>query len=492
MLDTFMSKSVTNRVIKTEEINWRELKFLQSESFKEFTKEEMQKLKNSILSNSITQPFYVWEFEGTLFCLDGFHRTIANDLLLSEGHSIPELLPATFVHCENKQEAAKLVLQYSSVYAKVSQSGFEEFLNQYELDAKEMLQKIDLPEFDDIDFLSALNKEIGEATGIESQSLQDKFLIPPFSILDSRQGYWQDRKRSWNSLGFNSQETREDIELIAESGQSTAIYDLRNKMREALGRDPEWSEIIAEAKKRKMHIYEGASIFDPVLAEVCYRWFCPDGGSILDPFAGGSVRGLVAAYLGYFYDGIDLRSDQVVANEKQALSLNLNKNANWIVGDSNEILNQKLERRDFIFSCPPYHDLEKYSEDPADLSNMEYDQFIDIYRSIISKAVSHLKDNRFASFVVGDIRDKDGNYRNFVSDTISAFQDAGMKLYNEIILVNVAGSLPMRMGKQFPKYRKVGKMHQNVLVFYKGNIKSIPEEIGVLTNVEDSLKAIEI
>lgn len=44
MLDTFMSKSVINRVIKTEEINWRELKFLQSESFKEFAKEEMQKL----------------------------------------------------------------------------------------------------------------------------------------------------------------------------------------------------------------------------------------------------------------------------------------------------------------------------------------------------------------------------------------------------------------------------------------------------------------
>src|SRR6185295_8430413 len=28
----------------------------------------------------------------------------------------------------------------------------------------------------------------------------------------------------------------------------------------------------------------GTSIFDPVLCELAYKWFCPPGGSILDPF----------------------------------------------------------------------------------------------------------------------------------------------------------------------------------------------------------------
>ena len=41
----------------------------------------------------------------------------------------------------------------------------------------------------------------------------------------------------------------------------------------------------------------GTSIFDPVLCELVYRWFCPSKGKILDPFAGGSVRGIVAAHL---------------------------------------------------------------------------------------------------------------------------------------------------------------------------------------------------
>lgn len=93
-----------------------------------------------------------------------------------------------------------------------------------------------------------------------------------------------------------------------------------------------------------------------------------------------------------------------------------------------------------------------------------------------NKSVAKLKDNRFACFVVGDIRDKLGFYRNFVSDTIECFEDAGAKLYNEIILINVAGSLPIRVGQQFKSGRKVGKMHQNVLVFYKGNPKKIKEE----------------
>ena len=110
------------------------------------------------------------------------------------------------------------------------------------------------------------------------------------------------------------------------------------------------------------------------------------------------------------------------------------------------MLDEIQEQYDFVFSCPPYHDLEEYSDDPADLSNMTYDDFLNVYRSIIQKSVSKLKDNRFACFVVGEIRDEKGMYRDFVGDTVQAFRDAGMEYYNEIILINVAGSLPIREG----------------------------------------------
>lgn len=61
-----------------------------------------------------------------------------------------------------------------------------------------------------------------------------------------------------------------------------------------------------------------------------------------------------------------------------------------------------------------------------------------------------------------------------------------LKLYNEIILINVAGSLAIRVGRQFDSSRKVGKMHQNVLVFYKGDPKKIKENIPKL-NLEKEM-----
>ena len=90
----------------------------------------------------------------------------------------------------------------------------------------------------------------------------------------------------------------------------------------------------------------------------------------------------------------------------------------------------------------------------------------------------HLKDDRFACFVVGDIRDRKGFYRNFVSDTIAAFQDAGMRLYNEAVLITAVGSLPIRVGRQFEAGRKLGKTHQNVLVFCKGDPRKATEACG--------------
>jgi hypothetical protein len=43
------------------------------------------------------------------------------------------------------------------------------------------------------------------APGGHAISLAERFGVPPFSVLDARQGYWQDRKRAWLSLGIQSE-----------------------------------------------------------------------------------------------------------------------------------------------------------------------------------------------------------------------------------------------------------------------------------------------
>lgn len=210
------------------------------------------------------------------------------------------------------------------------------------------------------------------------------------------------------------------------------------------------------------------SIFDPALCEVLYHWFCPENGTILDPFAGGSVRGIVANYLGYKYSGIDIRQEQVDSNREQAMDiLPIDNQPQWYVGDSNELLNDDWNTKfDMVMSCPPYADLEVYSDLDGDISNKPYKKFLELYESIIAKSCKLLKVGGYACFVVGEVRDKNGFYIGFVPDTIKAFEKCGMKFYNEAILLNAIASASMRANGNM-KSQKLVKVHQNILVFKK-------------------------
>lgn len=277
--------------------------------------------------------------------------------------------------------------------------------------------------------------------------LREKFMEPPFSVLDTKGGEWQNRKRQWKKLGIESHLGREaECNVKTMSGLSPEDYEKK------YGRKP----------------MEGVSIFDPALCELVYRWYCPEKGSILDPFAGGSVRGIVANYLGYKYTGIDIRQEQIDSNREQALKLlPVNNQPQYYVGDSNEVVETLLPQYDLVFSCPPYADLEVYSDNPNDLSVMSYDKFIEVYSQIIKKSVSKLKRNGYAVFVVGDIRDKKGFYRDFISHSKRAFIDAGAGLYNEAILLQPLGTAMLRAGKIFEAGGKLTKVHENVLIFKK-------------------------
>lgn len=299
-------------------------------------------------------------------------------------------------------------------------------------------------------------------------NLAQRFTLPPFSLLDQRSGWWQDRKRQWLDMGLASGEGR------------TA---------QAYSRKDDGSDV----GEKMLAISGGVSIFDPVLCELLVRWWSPPGGLILDPFAGGSVRGLVSATLGRRYVGIDLSATQLEANREQAAVWEGDKfgpgeGPQWHHGDSAQVLADwrlgdagdplPAAGADFIMSCPPYHDLEVYSDHPADISAMKWDAFEEAYWCIIAEAVHRLAPNRFAAFVVGDIRDKGGFYRNFIGTTVEAFRAAGAAYYNEAILVSPAGTLQLRAARPFEVSRKLGRTHQNVLVFCKGDPKAAAQACG--------------
>jgi hypothetical protein len=262
-------------------------------------------------------------------------------------------------------------------------------------------------------------------------------MIYPFSILDTRTAEWKKRKNWWiSNHQIQSELGRENTESITRFWESET----------------------------------NVSVFDPVLCELMYDWYVPKGGSILDPFAGGSVRGIVAEELGFNYTGIDISKEQITANKLQS------DKPNWIVGDSRKLVPELNDRYDFVFTCPPYHDLEVYSDNPKDISNQPYNRFLTSLESILYSSTTKLKNNRFFVIVVSEIRDlgstrdyKIGEYKSFVPSVIEMCKEHGLHFYNDMILYGSQHSASRVAKTYFDRNRKCASVHQNVLVFVKGN-----------------------
>ena len=80
----------------------------------------------------------------------------------------------------------------------------------------------------------------------KNQILRELFIEPPFSVLDSKGGNWQNRKRQWKNLGIQSEIGR-DVKCNAEFGG-----DLDENGLNKYGRKPMTS----------------ISVFDPALCEL--------------------------------------------------------------------------------------------------------------------------------------------------------------------------------------------------------------------------------
>lgn len=346
-----------------------------------------------------------------------------------------------------------------------------------------------------LDVWQSNNNDGGDGAGESSKpangSLADRFVIPPFSILDTRKGYWQARKKMWRSkvTSVDIGGSREDTLIQSPEIKYKDLYQRTRQHREELGisfkeyLDKYVPDDVKEREASKV-LAQGTSLFDPVLAEIVMRWFCPPGGCILDPFGGEQTKGIVAGVLGLTYRGCEIRPEQVALNSEACKDY---PNVHYDCGDSNNIAEIVKERGfDLCFTSPPYYDLEVYSKE--DMSALgTYEEFMAQYENIFRQCVGMLADGAFLVVKIGEIRNKQtGAYRNFVGDNISLFMRLGLTYYNEIIMVETGASTALRASRYMDS-RKVAKMHQNILVFYKGNLKDIKKKYPRIEfNEEDS------
>lgn len=314
------------------------------------------------------------------------------------------------------------------------------------------LLKLELADLKGIFDLDAMGFSAAELADLEkldkyadgvSGSLADEFGVAPFSVLDTRKAEWIERRREWQQRIGDNGETR----------RGTLGF-------ESFGGD--W----------------GNSVLDATLAETMVNWFGVPGGQVFDPFAGDTVFGYVSASMGMEFHGIELRQEQCDLNQARCTGLAATYYCDTSANMDAHVADASM---DMVFSCPPYFDLEQYSDDPADISNMTLEDFYQVYTQVFTGTYRKLKNDRFAVIVVGEVRGKEGGYISLVPETIRIMQQAGYVYYNEIILVNSAGTLPLRAGKSMRASRKVGKNHQNVLVFVKGDPVKAVQAMGEVT-----------
>lgn len=270
----------------------------------------------------------------------------------------------------------------------------------------------------------------------QTTSLKEEFIEPPFSVLDTRRQEWKERRRKWLDLGIVGENNR-DVGVSYENGN--VIFNTSYQ-----------------------------TIFDPALCEIMYHWYCPEGGSILDPFCGAMVRGFVAKKMGYHYTGIDIRQDLIEDNISNTESL-LSELPDWRCGDSRIMLcGIDDESYDMVFTCPPYANLEIYSDIEGDISHLSYPKFKQAYSDILYQSCAKVKKGGYVVLVVGEVRDPHGNLLGLVSDTVKILKKigSGVRFYNDAVFIMSSPVAHLRARRCFGTAKLV-KTHQNILIFRK-------------------------
>lgn len=206
------------------------------------------------------------------------------------------------------------------------------------------------------------------------------------------------------------------------------------------------------------------SIFNPHLAQMILSAYAKPSSVIFDAFGGGGTRGFIASAMGHYYEGVEIRPEEVDRIREQQKKLGYTFE---IVCADSQTFTVKEGGFDFAYTCPPYYDLEVYSPLEGDMSNVaSYDEFLVMFRNSLTTIYRALQPDSFNIMVVGNFRDRKGNLRHFNGDTVRLAKEVGFVLHDELIFWGAADIAYQRIGMFVPNRRSV-RVHEYILVFKK-------------------------
>ncbi|MGL1316186.1 ParB/Srx family N-terminal domain-containing protein, partial [Vibrio parahaemolyticus] len=198
------------------------------------SQEQIKQIAASITEFGFTNPILIDENNGVIA---GHGRLLAADLLKID------VVPVYILSGLSEYQKKAYIIADNQLALN---AGWDDELLSLEI---EFLQDsdfdIDLLGFDD-ELLEMLNSGNNDFDGSDAKvgSLADRFIISPFSVFNSRKGWWQQRKRAWLDLGIRSEVGRN--EKLSITALSTNQYSEKNEIEQKLGRTLSTEEYLSE------------------------------------------------------------------------------------------------------------------------------------------------------------------------------------------------------------------------------------------------------
>jgi site-specific DNA-methyltransferase (adenine-specific) len=108
-----------------------------------------KKLRDSIEKEGFAFPIHVWPNNGVYNIIGGTHRKLALTKMKEEGYDIPKI-PIIKIEANDLQHAKKLLLLETSSFAKITEEGLAEFMEDMDFS---ILEDVELEGMEDFDFL---------------------------------------------------------------------------------------------------------------------------------------------------------------------------------------------------------------------------------------------------------------------------------------------------------------------------------------------------
>lgn len=242
-----------------------------------------------------------------------------------------------------------------------------------------------------------------------------------------------------------------------------------------------WRDLGKSEEERKL---KHPAIFTIKLASKLIDTFCkPNGGLILDPFAGSGTTLIAGLSKEKEVVGFDLSQKfKEIFLERATNSYGFNSyglDSKYVINDS-RFLSQNIEANsvDLCITSPPYWDVLNrkrtadskeninYSEDFKDLGNIEdYNEFLDALKGVSNEVFKVLKPKSYYILNVMDLRKKSNFYPLHI-DSITIAKEVGFNLEDLIIWDRQQEYNNMRpLG--YPYKFIVNKVHEYLIILRK-------------------------